>query len=656
MINLIIPLGGKGDRFSKCGYASPKSLVKVLGKEIICWMLDHLDVKNIKTIYIPYHYHLEKYRFEDFLRSKYPTIIFVFLCLNKETSGASESIYQMFDQINKEDRDYPFLCMDGDNFFLCNIFDLFIKSINKNIVFYIEDDSPQECFSFLKINSENKIEEIREKKRISNFVNVGCYGFENGHILYDSCQKMMTNVKYHQKGEPYISGMIQLMIDEGNIFSSIQIPRDQWVCLGTPFHIKMFCNNIPRHQAMNTLINLKIPLYRFCFDLDNTLVTYPKVTGDYTTVEPIYSNISILKYLKRIGHTIIIYTARRMKTHNSNVNKVICDIGRVTFDTLEKYDIPYDELIFGKPYAHFYIDDLAINSFSNLEKELGFYETLISPRDFHNIETSIDTVTKRGSNLKSEIEWYLHMPNEIKDIFPIMFKYDSNGQWYEMEKIYGLTISKLYVEQELTRETLLSILGTLERIHCSNICDGSSNSNIYIYGNYRNKLQSRYSSYDYSKFEDSEIFFDLLDKYLLEYETMDLGVNTIIHGDPVFTNILINPYGKIKMLDVRGKLTMGKNIEQNTLYGDCFYDYAKIYQSLIGYDEILLEKKIDYQYKFNMINTFENYINESFGSERMKWIKYITASLLFTLIPLHTNPDKNIKFYLLFKDIFYQLK
>jgi len=53
---------------------------------------------------------------------------------------------------------------------------------------------------------------------------------------------------------------------------------------------------------------------------------------------------------------------------------------------------------------------------------------------------------------------------------------------------------------------------------------------------------------------------------------------TIIHGDQVFTNIIINNYDKIKFIDMRGKL--GTEL---TICGDL----EKIYQSLIGYDEIL---------------------------------------------------------------------
>lgn len=135
---------------------------------------------------------------------------------------------------------------------------------------------------------------------------------------------------------------------------------------------------------------------RICFDFDNTLVTFPKIKDDYTSVLPIQKNIDILNYLKSFfGHTIIIYTARRMKTYNGNIGKVFSDIGKITFDTLEKFNIPFDEIYFGKPYADVYIDDLALNCYDNIEKALGFYMNKVSPRDFNSISTkSIEIYVK----------------------------------------------------------------------------------------------------------------------------------------------------------------------------------------------------------------------------------------------------------------------
>ena len=71
------------------------------------------------------------------------------------------------------------------------------------------------------------------------------------------------------------------------------------------------------------------------------------------------------------------------------------------------------------------------------------------------------------------------------------------------------------------------------------------------------------------------------------------------------------------------------------------YDYAKIYQSLIGYDEILLDKILPNDYKGNFINIFLAFVKKNIGEEYIDVIKMITNSLLFTLIPLHKNEKCN---------------
>ena len=128
------------------------------------------------------------------------------------------------------------------------------------------------------------------------------------------------------------------------------------------------------------------------------------------------------------------------------------------------------------------------------------------------------------------------------------------------------------------------------------------------------------------------MLYKIIKEKLKHYEDNKLGKKTIIHGDPVFTNILINKYDKIKFIDMRGKLG-----DINTIYGDWLYDWAKIYQSLIGYDEILMSKTIDNIYKNNMINVFQKYFIDKYSKDDFINLKLITKSLLFSLIPLHNN-------------------
>ena len=48
--------------------------------------------------------------------------------------------------------------------------------------------------------------------------------------------------------------------------------------------------------------------------------------------------------------------------------------------------IPYDEIYFGKPYANFYIDDLAINPSISMNQAIGVYDTEIAPRTFNKVD------------------------------------------------------------------------------------------------------------------------------------------------------------------------------------------------------------------------------------------------------------------------------
>lgn len=627
---ITIPLGGLGTRFKKFGYNLPKPLINVLGKPILYWLLDNLNFNKIDLLCIPYNQELINFRFEDKLKKDYPNINFLFLPLYKNTEGAAETLFILLKKLEELNiKDKPILSLDGDNFYLE---DIITKWNGSNSVFCFEDNSNEEIYSYIKFDN-NKISDIKEKSKISNYANTGAYGFNSWKNLKLNIKYILDN-KIKQKNEYYISNVIKQMI-KTNDFEPKIINIDNYVCLGTPIHVRLFCNNYPRISAINN--NMMLKPKRYCFDLDNTLVSFPKIKNDYTSVEPIKENIKFLKYLKKMGNYIIIYTARRMKTHNSNKGKLMKDIGKITFDTLEKFDIPYDEIYFGKPYADFYIDDLAINCFNELEKELGFYKSNISPRDFNQINSSSIQIYKKISyNLEPEIYYYNNIPNSCKDIFPLFINYDSiNFKFYEMEKINGIPISKLYLSQELDKNLLLHILGTINRLHNVN----HISNDINIYKNYFDKLVHRYKNYDYSKFKNSLNIYNKLLNISKLYEKNNNGIKGVIHGDPVFTNILVNQFGKIKLIDMRGKVG-----DELTIYGDILYDYAKIYQSLIGYDEILENKRIDITYKNELINVFKEFIINKFDNNTFINIKNITDLLLFTLIPLHNN-DKCFDYY-----------
>ena len=627
---IIIPLGGIGSRFRKKGYRLPKPLINVMGKPIICWLIDNLVMDDIDCIVIPYNKELLNYRFESILRKKYPKYNFKFIALDRNTGGAAETLYIALSEL--EMMDCPVLSLDGDSFYLEDL-----NWKGENCVYCFNDISKEEIYSYVKVDNDGKIVDIMEKRKISDNACSGGYGFKSWMELKKYC-KLIIDSNIKQKGEFYTSTVIKEMLGDGLRFEMNIVGSDNFICLGTPLHVRIFCNNFPRINAINGRCVLEGR--RYCFDLDNTLVTFPLKEGDYTSVLPIERNINFVKYLKKLGHTIVIYTARRMKTHGGNVGRIMADIGKITFDTLYKFEIPYDELYFGKPLADYYIDDLGVNAFSDLEKELGYYQSTVDPRHFNTIKNfSIDVCRKESDDLSGEIHWYRNMPNEIKDMFPMFFRYDEDGKWYEMERMKGIPVSKLFLSEDMTEKQLGHIMGSIERIHECEV-EVDVERSVDIHQNYLDKLKRRYKMGNYSEFEGSKEVYERLVSFLKEYK----GKRSVIHGDPVFTNILINQFGKIKFIDMRGKQGDELSIE-----GDWLYDWAKIYQSLVGYDEILEGKMVGLGYKRGLIEYFERRFLEKYGEEDLKNMKMITNLLLFTLIPLHQDKEKCKGYYELIK-------
>ena len=611
-MNIVIPIGGIGQRFKDEGYLMPKPLINVLGKPMIYKVINSLNLDKDDNIYIVYNNQLKECNFEDLLKFYFPNKNIYFISLDFLTRGAAETVLTGLNELPVKELNKEFLLIDCDTFYEEDIINIYKSSPNKNLIFNFTDTNPEPIFSYLEIDKNSKVNSIQEKNKISDHANTGAYGFESGVLLKRYCEQVLN-----LNSELYISYVYNEMLKDNIKIYGQKISK--FHCVGTPLQLQIYCNK-NKHQV-NTL--------RICFDLDNTLVSYPKTIGDYSTVEPITKNINFLKFLKELGHTIIIYTARRMRTHSGNVGRVVADISRVTLDTLDKFDIPYDEIYFGKPYANFYIDDLAVNPSISMNQAIGVYDTEITPRTFNKVEYNQDKVIKTTSN-PGEIYWYQNIPKKCEYMFPKI--YDIIGNRIIMENIEGVSFSYLYTNKLLKVEQLTSLMTQLQMLH-----NYQTEVKEYpkVYADYVQKLRDRYNGNRelYNKYTHAESIFKKLDTLLYDY---DGAVYSVIHGDPVFTNVLQTEQG-LKFIDMKGKIG-----DELTIIGDTYYDLAKVYQSILGYDFILNDIELDNVY----ISEFKTAFESLFNKEGLRNLKIITASLFFTLMPLHTeDQDKFAKYF-----------
>ena len=311
-MNVIIPiLDIWGEGFIEAGYSTPKPLINLLGDSIIKKMISFLKLKEYDKLFIVYNKELEEYNFVPYIKNNFPDLNIEFVSLIRNKEKNRESVENAFKEIKKE----SCILLNYYTFYYEDILEKFRVRENKNFIF---------C--------QNE-----------NLTRYGALGFSKIETLIS-----LLNLEIDISDIEAISSKI-IINDYFNVFS---------------------VSDLLSYKDREENFIKK----RFCFDLDNTLVTYPKIKGDYSTVEPIVKNIEYLRFLKESGHHIIIYTARKMTTHGGNIGKIFADVGKTTLDTLEKFEIPFDEIFFGKPNADFYIDDLAINSRHEISKLTGFFD------------------------------------------------------------------------------------------------------------------------------------------------------------------------------------------------------------------------------------------------------------------------------------------
>ena len=170
-MNIIIPLGGIGARFSDNKYTKPKPLIKVLGKEIIFWLLDSLKVSKEDKLFIPYNQFLDAYDFEEIVLSKYPNVNLVAL---PPTNGPVETLKLCLEYFQISDK---IVLLDGDTWYNEDIIKR-VRNIDNNLTAYFLSQSKEPLFSYIEVEN-GQITSIKEKVKISDFANSGCYVFKD---------------------------------------------------------------------------------------------------------------------------------------------------------------------------------------------------------------------------------------------------------------------------------------------------------------------------------------------------------------------------------------------------------------------------------------------------------------------------------------------
>jgi NDP-sugar pyrophosphorylase family protein len=234
-MNIVIPMAGRGKRFSDCGFKKPKPLIPVLGRPMYSWAVDGLPLdSSSKLIFICLREHLDNSGLENDIRQRYPGFAPTIISLEKVTEGQACTVLTAREQIDTED---DLLIFNADTYCpttLKQALARFGSSVDGVLdVFRGEGDH----WSFARTDSSGRVIETAEKRRISEWATTGLYYFRHGQDFVRHTENMIRSEE-RSNGEFYVAPVYNRMIAAG---ADIRInPVNEIWVLGTPEELNAF--------------------------------------------------------------------------------------------------------------------------------------------------------------------------------------------------------------------------------------------------------------------------------------------------------------------------------------------------------------------------------------------------------------------------------
>lgn len=239
MLNIVIPMAGRGSRFANAGYELPKPLIDVNGKHMIEVVTDNLRPScEHRFIYICLAEHIEKYGLIEKLNKIAPGCAIV--PVSQVTEGAACTVLLAEQYINNDDR---MMIANSDQFVDIDINDYLEqqKGYDGLIMTMTAHDNK---WSFIKYDGNGFVTEVREKEVISNEATVGIYNFAKGGDFVAGAHEMIDkNIRVNN--EFYVAPVYNILIEHGKkfVYHNIGSLQNGMWGLGVPEDLEVFLNN-----------------------------------------------------------------------------------------------------------------------------------------------------------------------------------------------------------------------------------------------------------------------------------------------------------------------------------------------------------------------------------------------------------------------------
>jgi dTDP-glucose pyrophosphorylase len=238
-LQILMPMGGLGQRFRDVGINTPKPLIDVNGVPMFQMALSAYDSYEGEKKHI---FVIRKDTDEEYGLAKQITSILpnaMIEVLDHNTRGAVETCLIAENLIDPE---LPLVIMDCDiSFDTENYFELIRQAVENNSYdgLLLSFNSIDPRYSFAEINENNIVIRTAEKVAISNNALMGAYFFARASSFLDAAHELMDSPISESMKEYYVSLIYNILIKQNK---KIGLAKGTFYCFGTPEELQLYLN------------------------------------------------------------------------------------------------------------------------------------------------------------------------------------------------------------------------------------------------------------------------------------------------------------------------------------------------------------------------------------------------------------------------------
>lgn len=236
-LQVLMPMGGLGQRFRDAGISTPKPLIEVRGVPMFKRALASLDAYpgEKSLIVVVREEHQRDFRLADLIREVQPDAQIVML--DHDTRGAVETAFTAAGVL---DPDAPLVVMDCDIAFesdeyFSRIAEAVESGAPEGLLLSFTSTDPR--YSYAATAADGSVSRTAEKDPISDSALMGAYFFVSASVFLEAARGLLATPISAEMKEYYVSLLFNRLIEDGR---SVGLAKGEFYSFGTPTELARF--------------------------------------------------------------------------------------------------------------------------------------------------------------------------------------------------------------------------------------------------------------------------------------------------------------------------------------------------------------------------------------------------------------------------------